>query len=307
MAHAGPPARPLAPSFPQAAWQVALNWTAALLLAALFLVAGVWKLTGPLDAASRMTQALVPGPLSIPAALAFGIAETFAAVLLIVPRFRRWGAWLSGLLLLAFMVYIGINYTALQGEECNCFPWVKRAVGPAFFIGDAVMLLLAALAAMWVRPSSGVRNALIILAAITVFGGVMLGVTFATASGVRAPDSVLVDGKPFPLQQGRVFLYFFDPECSHCNEAAIVLGRHRWKDVRLLSTATTQQQWAQVFLNETKFHAALTAEVKKLRETFQFTDPPYGVALDNGRQVAAFPFFDSKEPETTLRKLGFIE
>ncbi len=45
------------------------------------------------------------------------------------PRFRRWGAWLTGLLLVAFMLYIGYYYNVLRGAECSCFPWLKRAVG----------------------------------------------------------------------------------------------------------------------------------------------------------------------------------
>src|SRR5436190_1606615 len=84
-------------------------------------------------------------------ALFLGIVETFAGVLVLVPRFRRWGATLGGLLLVVFMIYIGVNYEALRGAECSCFPWVKRAVGPGFFIGDGVMLGLAALAGFWAK------------------------------------------------------------------------------------------------------------------------------------------------------------
>ncbi len=54
------------------------------------------------------------------------VAETTAGVLILVPRFRKWGAWLASLLLLVFMVYIGIRYNALIGRDCSCFPWVKR-------------------------------------------------------------------------------------------------------------------------------------------------------------------------------------
>ena len=80
------------------------------LLGLLFLSAGLWKLTYPLDAATKMHQALLPQALSLPAAVTFGIAETFAAVLLFLPRYRRWGAWLTGLMLVAFLGYFAINY-----------------------------------------------------------------------------------------------------------------------------------------------------------------------------------------------------
>src|SRR3979409_2338011 len=73
-------------------WKTAICVTSAVLLAALFVVAGTWKITDPFGAAARIAQAKVPGPLSLPAAVLLGIGETFSAVLLLVPRFRRWGA-----------------------------------------------------------------------------------------------------------------------------------------------------------------------------------------------------------------------
>src|SRR6185503_17911017 len=112
------------------AWKSVIAVVSAVILGFLFIVAGVWKITDPFGAATRMNQALLPAALSLPAALAFGVAETFAGVLLFVPRFRRWGSWLTGLLLVAFLGYFAVNYTALQGQECSCFPWLKRAVGP---------------------------------------------------------------------------------------------------------------------------------------------------------------------------------
>ena len=88
----------------------------------------------------------MPSALALPGTLALGIGETLGAVLILVPRFRRWGAWLIGLLLVVFMVYIGANYSALVGKDCSCFPLVKRAIGPAFFLEDGAMLLMADLA-----------------------------------------------------------------------------------------------------------------------------------------------------------------
>ena len=153
----------------QRRWRTVLNWTAAILISLVFLVAGIWKASDPGAAAVRLAQAKVPESLSVAAAIGLGIAETFAGVLLLVPQFRRWGAWLGGFLLIAFMAYIGFFYKELQGAECSCFPWVKRAVGPGFFIGDAIMLAVAALAGWGARRSSGFRPALIVLGAVMVF------------------------------------------------------------------------------------------------------------------------------------------
>lgn len=288
-------------------WKLALSTVSAFLLAALMLVAGVWKASDPISASIRLHQALVPAVLALPAALALGISETFAAVLLLVPRYRRWGAWLSALLLVAFMVYIGVNYSALRGEECNCFPWVKRAVGPAFFIGDLIMLALALIAARWAPPSEGKRGAAIVLGAVCVFALASYGMQVVKSGTVRAPETILVEGKPVSLEEGRVFLYFFDPECTHCLFAAREMAGYRWKGIRIIAVPTARAEFAPQFLNDSGLQAPLSSDAVKLREVFSFGDPPYGVALENGRQIAAISIFEGDEPRATLRRLGFIE
>jgi uncharacterized membrane protein YphA (DoxX/SURF4 family) len=288
-------------------WKTAVNWLSAVLLAVLFLVSGLWKITDAPSAAVRMSQALVPESLSLAAALGFGVAETYAGVLLVVPRFRRWGAWLSGLLLIAFLVYFAVHYSALRGEECSCFPWIKRAVGPAFFIGDGIMLLLAVLAGVWVKPSRSQRSALLTLAAVSVFAGVSYGAVAVRQSGVMAPDSITVDGRPYSLQEGKIFLYYFDPECPHCIEAAEKMGRLNWGDTRVIVVPIAQPQFSQSFLEETGLRAAISTDAAVLRKVFPFVDAPAGVALEDGRQKAAITRFDGEEPAATLKRLGFVQ
>src|SRR3954468_758537 len=172
------------------AWKSVLSLGSAVVVALLFLLAGLWKLTEPYEAATKMMQAKVPGQLSLFTAVFMGVAETFGAVLLLVPWFRRWGALVTGGLLIAFMIYIGYHYNALRGEECSCFPWVKRAVGPGFFIGDGIMLLLAILVGLWARNSEGVRPASVILGAVAVFAMVSFGVSATRHTGTKAPDII---------------------------------------------------------------------------------------------------------------------
>lgn len=289
-----------------ARWKTWLCTLSAFLLALTFLVSGVWKITDPMSAAVRMTQALVPATLSLPAALALGISETFAGVLLLAPRLRRWGAWLAGLLLVAFMAYMGLFYNTLSGEECNCFPWIKRVVGPAFFIGDAIMLLLALAAGWWVRPSEGKRSAAIVLGAVCVFAAVSYGVSAARLTSVQAPRFIAVDGKPFALREGRVFLYFFNPECTHCDHAARELGKLAWGGTKVVGVPTQMAQFGPQFMSSTNLRGVLTSDAEPLRKIFTFTDVPYGVALENGQLKAAVSVFDAQEPEQTLRKLGFV-
>lgn len=289
------------------AWMSYISVTSALLIALVMLVAGIWKTTDPLAAATRLHQALVPASLSLPGAILLGIGETFAGVLLLVPRFRRWGAWLSVLLLIAFLGYIGYFYDRLHGAECNCFPWIERAVGPAFFIGDTIMLILAVLAGLWAPPARSLRSAALVLAAVAVFAGVSYGVAVTQQSGGEIQESIVVAGEPFPLDSGRVLLYFFDPECSSCFFAARDLSGYTWNDVKIVAIPTVNPQWGQQFLGDSGLEAPLSSDIDKLRGMFSFGDPPFAVAIDNGRQAATIGIFEEPGLHSQLAEIGFVE
>jgi uncharacterized membrane protein YphA (DoxX/SURF4 family) len=288
-------------------WKAVLSHTAGALLALLFLTSGVWKLTDPFRWTTMLEQLLVPYWLSMPLTLAVGIAETFAGILILVPRFRRWGSSLVALLLLAFMIYFAINYATLTGKECSCFPWVKRTVGPGFFVGDAAMLLLAFVAGVWAAPSRSIRSAAVVLGAIVVFAGALYGVNAARQSGTAAPATITVDGQPYSLEHGKVFLFFYDPECMHCDRAARTMASYNWRDTRVVAIPTREQHFAKAFLSDTGLKAGTSLESERLKKVFPFGDPPYGVALENGHERSPLSRFDENEPAATLRKLGFIE
>src|SRR5215467_7393756 len=180
-------------TFEPARWKTAANWAAAAVLALLFLSSGVWKITDVPGWAVKLAQAKVPASLSVAGALVVGTAETVAGVFMLVPRLRRWGALLAGALLLVFLGYFAWNYAALHGQDCSCFPWLKRVVGPGFFWGDGAMLLLAIAAGSWVRRSAGLRAAALISGAVVVFALVSFGVDTARQTGVKAPANIVVD------------------------------------------------------------------------------------------------------------------
>lgn len=290
-----------------AAWQRAANWVAAIALALLFLVSGIWKDTDVAGWAVRLTQARVPEPLSTPGALFFGIAETVAGVLLLVPRLRRWGAALAGILLIVFMAYFAANYSALRGQDCSCFPWLKRVVGPGFFAGDTAMLLLAALAAVWAPKSAGRRPAVLILAAVAVFAFLSYGVQAARETGVKAPASITVDGRPFPIAKGKFFLFFFNPMCMHCMDAAKRMSHLDWGDTQVVAVPVDQPQFSGQFLSESGLRALVTTDFDTLKTTFGYSTYPFGVAVVDGRQKAALRQFDAPEPIPTLRSLALVK
>ena len=289
-----------------ASWKKTLSWVGAILLALVFLVSGLWKLTDAPGAAVRMAQARVPQSLSLLAAVGFGIAETFAGVLLLVPRFRRWGAMLGGALLVAFMIFVAINYNALRGEDCSCFPWVKRAVGPAFFIGDGVMLALAVLAGAWARRARSLRAAMVVLGAVALFAAGSYGVAAMRQTGTKAPDTVTVNGKPYSLQEGKILIFYFDPECLHCLDAAKRMAKMNWDDTRIVAVPINVPQFAQGFLDDTHLKAVISDDLPQLKKIFPYVSAPAGVALVNGREKMALTQFEDPEPAEALKKIGFI-
>jgi uncharacterized membrane protein YphA (DoxX/SURF4 family) len=288
-------------------WKNALSWVAAVSLALLFLISGLWKIMDAQGWAQRITQLQFPAYMSLGVALVSGIAETVGAVLIVVPRFRRWGAIVIGGLLLIFVAYFAIHYNALRGEDCSCFPWVKRMVGPGFFAGDGLMLLLAVLAGVWSRPSASVRAVMVIVGAVAVFALVSYGVNEVRQKGIRAPSSILVSGQPYSIQHGRYLLYFFHPACMHCFEVAKRMASLDWGETRVIAVPVEMPQYAAQFLGDTGLKAMVTADFQQLKAIFGYTTYPFGVAIENGREKAPLTRFDGGEPVATLRHLGFVK
>jgi uncharacterized membrane protein YphA (DoxX/SURF4 family) len=290
-----------------AGWKSRLSWAGAVPLAALFLVSGLWKVTGPMGWAVRIDGLRVPHEYSLAAALAAGIAETVGAVWILAPRFRRWGAMLIGLLLVAFMAWFALQYGNLRGADCSCFPWVKRVVGPGFFIGDTLMLLLAVIAAWWSRPPSRLRSAAPNEGVAVVFALVSYGVAEARQSGARAPERITVAGQPYSIERGRVFVFFFNPECLHCLAAARRMAQAKWGETRVVAVPVEQPQYAEQFLASSGLPAVISTDFEKLKQAFHYSTYPYGVAVENGRTKTPVSNFDGEEPIATLKTLGFVE
>jgi hypothetical protein len=181
-------------------------------------------------------------------------------------------------------------------------------VNPAFFAEDGAMLL-AALAALWLsRKPSGLRLPIATLATVAVVSAASLGYNAMHQSGIQVPATITVDGKPYNLREGRVFLFFFDPQCSHCEDASKHMSTYKWKsDVTIIGLPTNEPRWAEGFFHDTKLNARVSTNTDELRKLFVFNYPPYGVALDNGRVKGIVSHYDEPQPEADLRGLGLIE
>lgn len=265
-------------------------------------------MTMPFQFQQMMEQLKVPSWGSLPLVVVLGIVETTAGLLVLIPKYRRIGAWMIVGLLVVFMGYIGLNYQALVGQDCSCFPWLKRAVNPAFFAEDGAMLVAALAAAWFSQKSAGLKLPAIALLSAVVLSTASFGYNHMLQSNIQVPLNITVEGKPYNLHQGHIFLWFFDPQCSHCEDAAKHMSTYKWKsDVTVISFPTQQPQWAEGFLHDTKFVAKVSTDTTEMRRFFTFNYPPYGVVLFNGRVQGIVQSYDAPQPEADLRTFGLIE
>jgi hypothetical protein len=281
----------------------------AVLLGIVFLVSGGWKVLMPFQTGELLEQAQVPAGFGVLGASALGTLELFAAVLLFIPQFRRWGGLLSSALMIFFIGWIGYYYHVLVGHECSCFPLIKRSVGPGFFIGDGIMLLMALAALFWSAPVRRFRVPAAALAGLAVLALVSFGVNAKERQSVQVPTPLIVDGKPENLTHGKVFVFFYDPSCEHCDAASKYMSTLNWKDTKVVAIPTVNPQWAESFLHDTHLKAGTSLELAKMKKAFPFVDPPFGVALVDGNPKETFnqAQFNKPLPKPDLQKLGFVE
>jgi hypothetical protein len=124
--------------------------------------------------------------------------------------------------------------------------------------------------------------------------------------GVKAPETITVDGKPYSLADGRFLIYFFDPECLHCLDAAKRMATYNWGTTRVIVAPVQQARFAPGFLQDSGLKALITTDTAKLRQIFPFVSVPAAVALNDGHEVKSLTQFEGDQPGPTLKGLGFI-
>jgi len=140
--------------------------TARLLLAAVFLVAGIAKLADLAGSRQALRDFGVPARLADPFGLLLPLAELAVAVALLLPATAWWGALGAVALLLLFVGGIGYNLARGRQPECHCFGQLHSA--PAGWPTLLRNLVLAALAGVVVgfgrnAPGPGVFDWMIAL------------------------------------------------------------------------------------------------------------------------------------------------
>ena len=107
-----------------------------------------------------------------------------------------------------------------------------------------------------------------IAGAVTVFALVSFGVNTVRQTGTPAPNTILVDGRPYGLHQGKVLLFFFDPECLHCFEADHKLSRLHWGGTKIVGVPITHPQYAPQFKADTGLAMPITTDHEKLKHSW---------------------------------------
>jgi uncharacterized membrane protein YphA (DoxX/SURF4 family) len=299
-----------APAEPAVAyWKRVLAAISAILLGLIFLVSGGWKIFSPFTTGELLEQAQVPAGLGALGAASLGTLELLAAFLLFAPQFRRLGGLLGSALMIFFIAWVGYYYHVLAGQECNCFPIIKRTIGPGFFVSDGVMLLFGLAAFAWSPRARSLWAPTVALMSLVLVAGINFGVNSVSRAGAQVPTPVIVDGSPQNLATGKVFLFFYDPSCVHCDAAAKFMSKLNWGNTRIVAIPTVNPQWADSFLHDTHLKASTSLELDKLKKAFPFVDPPFGVALDDGRVKKTFAQaqFEPPLPEPDLKKLSFVK
>ena len=118
---------------------------ARLVLAAVFVVAGVAKLADPAGSREAMRGFGLPGRLAAPAGLLLPIAEIAVAVLLLPLASAWWGGLGALVLLLTFVLGIGYNLARGRQPDCHCFGQLhSEPAGIPTLIRNGILALLAA-------------------------------------------------------------------------------------------------------------------------------------------------------------------
>ncbi len=128
---------------------------ARLLLAVVFLIAGLAKLADLSGSQKALRDFEVPEVLARPIGIVLPIGEMALAIAL-VPRAWAWWAALGALgLLLVFIAGISYNLARRRRSHCHCFGRLHSApVGPSALARNTFLALLAALVAWFGRGST---------------------------------------------------------------------------------------------------------------------------------------------------------
>ena len=95
-----------------------------------------------------------------------------------------------------------------------------------------------------------------------------------------------MEGKPFSLQEGKIYIFFFDPSCLHCLNAARKMATMNWGDTKIVVVPSVTPQYAHQFLQDARLTAGVSYDLDLLKKTFPYVSTPAAVAIEDGREKA---------------------
>jgi thiol-disulfide isomerase/thioredoxin len=157
---------------------------ARLLLAVVFFVAGVGKLTDQAGSRQMARDFGVPSGLARPFGLLLPLLELAAAVALLPVATALWGAVAALGLLLAFMAAIAVNLARGRHPDCHCFGQIDSGpVGGRTLLRDGALVAVAGFAVWGTHqaPAAGVSGWLGSGNSLEVIGLIGVGVALLLA------------------------------------------------------------------------------------------------------------------------------
>lgn len=286
-----------------------IHWVLALALVVIFGSSGVWKLYAPAQAGIRQVEAGVPSAYALPWVVVLGSLEVFAAVLLLVPAWRRVGGLLTAALTLSFMVYMGARYQQLKGMECGCMPGRHRALDAMFFVEDGAMLA-AALAVIWLAGSAVAFRRRFWKPAMAFLVILCIGAASATLEPMLAGSTSLSlrvldrSGKVavMPLSsRSDTLLYFMNPSCLDCQRASLVMGKLRLA-APLVVLPDARPETIYEYLNQAGIkNAVVSLDYAQLAPRLQLKQVPALYVFEGGAPKALILNFEPAALEKELR------
>src|ERR671921_515123 len=228
---------------------------ARLVLAAVFAVAGISKLTDREGSRQAMSDFGLPAALAAPFGLLLPMAELAVAVALVPAATAWWGAVGALALLVLFVVGIGANLAQGRQPDCHCFGQLHSApAGPMTLARNGALAAVAAFlvwqakdgagpsALGWMGGLSAAQLGALLLRVVALEAN--LGADAAAPSengtqqavglpvGSQAPAFSLegLHGETLTLESLRssekpVMLLFTDPNCGPCTAMLPEIGR----------------------------------------------------------------------------------
>lgn len=247
-----------------------------LLLAGVFVAAGVSKLADRNGWRQALTEFGVPASLAAPLGVSLPVLEIVVAIILIPTATSWWGALGALVLLLLFSAGIGANLAQGRKPVCHCFGRLDSApIGWHTLVRNGGLAAIAALVLSqdWITPHlPGADPWLVIVgtfagAVILLQGWLLyrlyrrlvaletrLADTGALPSrkglpiGARAPAFKLaaLEGDTITLEHLRsagktILLVFTNPSCGPCQKLLPTLGRWQREHVSQLTIANISQ------------------------------------------------------------------